>query len=46
MVCSVILLVIVGAVFALVTVEAGKYMYGLVFEDDSAAEQVRVHRDR
>lgn len=46
MVCSVILLVIVGAIFVLVTMEVGKYVYGLVYGDGGTAEQVRVHRDR
>jgi hypothetical protein len=42
---SMILLLIVGSVFALVAVEAGKYIHGLMFRDNSAAEHVRVHRD-
>lgn len=43
---SAILLLVVGAVFAMVTVEAGKYVYGLLTKDNSAAEHIRVHRDR
>lgn len=49
MVWSVVLLVVVGAVFAVVMVDAGKYLfskyvYGALTGD--SAEHVRVHRDR
>lgn len=46
MVWCVILLSIVGAVFVLVMVDAGKYLFAKYVYGAVPAEHVRVHRDR